>query len=272
MGAHTACPARVVCVVVLVALGGSTSAPQTVGDLRATIKRVKPSVVGFGTFYPTRQPRGRLLGTAFVVGEGRRVLTTAHLLQAALADEGDRHGRPPEDFVVVFVPEADGPSFSHVTKLSEDSEHDVALLQLTAKRLPPMSLGDDGGVEEGQTVAFTGFPIGAVLGLHPVTHQGIVSAITPVAKAASHARDLANATIDRLRHTYSVFQLDAIAYPGNSGSPLYDPVTGEVYGIVNSVFVKTTKESALTDPSGISYAIPIRFARALLEKSPRSPD
>ena len=78
-------------------------------------------------------------------------------------------------------------------------------------------------------------------------------------------RALDNATISRLRETYIVFQLDAIAYPGNSGSPLYDPETGEVYGIVNSVFVKTTKERILVEPSGISYAIPIRYAKALLE-------
>ncbi len=27
--------------------------------------------------------------------------------------------------------------------------------------------------------------------------------------------------------------LDATAYPGNSGSPLYDPETGEVVGIIH---------------------------------------
>ena len=56
---------------------------------------------------------------------------------------------------------------------------------------------------------------------------------------------------------------DAIAYPGNRKSD--DPETGEVYGIVNSVFVKTTKERILDEPSGIAYAIPIRYAKALLE-------
>ena len=63
-----------------------------------------------------------------------------------------------------------------------------------------------------------------------------------------------------------VFQLDATAFPGNSGSPLYDPATGEVVGILNMVFVKATKESALTQPSGISYAIPSRFLIELLAR------
>ena len=37
---------------------------------------------------------------------------------------------------------------------------------------------------------------------------------------------------------YPIFQLDATAYPGNSGSPLYDPESGEVIAVINMVFVK----------------------------------
>jgi serine protease Do len=51
-------------------------------------------------------------------------------------------------------------------------------------------------------------------------------------------------------------------YPGNSGSPVYHPESGVVIGIVNSVLVKSTRESALAQPSGITYAIP---AQKLLE-------
>jgi S1-C subfamily serine protease len=58
-----------------------------------------------------------------------------------------------------------------------------------------------------------------------------------------------------------VFALDAIAYPGNSGSPVWHPDTGEVLGVVNSVYVKGAKEAALTAPSGISYAIPVKYVQ-----------
>ena len=69
--------------------------------------------------------------------------------------------------------------------------------------------------------------------------------------------------VRRLREgTFPVFQLDATAYPGQSGSPLYDGASGEVVGIINMVLVKSTRESALSQPSGISYAIP---SRALIE-------
>lgn len=64
-----------------------------------------------------------------------------------------------------------------------------------------------------------------------------------------------------------MFQLDAIAYPGSSGSPVYDPDSGKVIGIVNSALVKGTKEAALAHPSGITYAIPADKLRQLMERS-----
>ncbi|MFN4063813.1 MAG: trypsin-like peptidase domain-containing protein, partial [Parazoarcus communis] len=63
---------------------------------------------------------------------------------------------------------------------------------------------------------------------------------------------------------FRVYQLDATAYPGNSGSPVFDPETGEVVGVINMVFVKGTKENILSDPSGISYAIPVEHLSNLL--------
>ena len=70
----------------------------------------------------------------------------------------------------------------------------------------------------------------------------------------------------RLQSPYNVFQLDATAYPGNSGSPLYDPDTGEVIGVINKVFVQESKENVLSKPSGISYAIPVNHIQNLLKE------
>jgi S1-C subfamily serine protease len=67
---------------------------------------------------------------------------------------------------------------------------------------------------------------------------------------------------------FPVFQLDATAYPGNSGSPMYDVENGRVVAIVNMVFVKGTRETAVSNPSGIAFAIPIRHLRDLLAKGP----
>jgi len=151
-----------------------------------------------------------------------------------------------------------------VTVVARDPEHDLALLRISGAPLKPLRLGGDGAVREGRSVAFTGFPVGMVLGLHHVTHRGIVAAVTPIAIPGFGGKDLSPQAVKALREPYDVYQLDATAYPGSSGSPLYDPATGEVLGVINSVLVKSTKEAALENPSGITYAIPVRFVKALM--------
>jgi len=92
-----------------------------------------------------------------------------------------------------------------------------------------------------------------------------------VAIPSANAQQLDPKVIRRVQAgAFDVFQLDATAYPGNSGSPLYDVERGEVRGIINMVFVKGTKEAALSAPTGISFAIPAKYLEALL-KSVSSP-
>ena len=130
-----------------------------------------------------------------------------------------------------------------------------------------MQLADSDAAREGQMFAFTGFPIGMILGFHPVTHRGMLSTITPIVLPALNTKRLDAKNIIQLQKSaFQVFQLDGTAYPGNSGSPLYDPDTGVVYGIVNMVLVKGLKETALSQPSGISYAIPSNYVRDLLQR------
>jgi len=105
-----------------------------------------------------------------------------------------------------------------------------------------------------------------VLGLNPVSHRGIISAISPVVLPVLRAGQLNAKLMRRLRDPFDVYQLDATAYPGNSGSPVYHAETGKVLGIINKVFVKESKETILSKPSGITYAIPIRYLNELLIK------
>jgi S1-C subfamily serine protease len=145
-----------------------------------------------------------------------------------------------------------------------DEEHDLALLSLPDGRLPALDIGDSGRVREGELYAFTGYPIGMVLGLYPVTHRSIIAAISPNAIPVHASRQLNIKMLKKLETPFDVFQLDATAYPGNSGSPLYDIDTGKVMGIINKVFVQGSKENAITHPSGISYAIPAEHIKRLL--------
>ena len=148
-----------------------------------------------------------------------------------------------------------------------DEQHDLAVLSIEGARVTPMQIAASREVAEGQSIAFTGFPIGAVLGLYPVTHSGIVSAVTPIVIPARTARELTATQITTLRDPYFVYQLDAVAYPGNSGSPLYDVENGAVIGIINQVLVKKSKESILSDPSAITYAIPVKYLLPLIDRA-----
>ncbi|HOX67053.1 MAG TPA: trypsin-like peptidase domain-containing protein, partial [Burkholderiaceae bacterium] len=79
------------------------------------------------------------------------------------------------------------------------------------------------------------------------------------------ARQLDARAISRIKEgSFDFIQLDATAYPGNSGGPLFDLETGAVIGVVNMVALKGTRESALSHPSGISYAIPVEFVLRML--------
>jgi hypothetical protein len=64
--------------------------------------------------------------------------------------------------------------------------------------------------------------------------------------------------------TFNVFQLDAAAYPGNSGNPVYDPDSGRILAAVNGAFVTEIEETAIIAPIAIAYAIPVSHVRALL--------
>ncbi|MGD8629977.1 MAG: serine protease, partial [Gammaproteobacteria bacterium] len=217
-------------------------------DLPDTIARVNPSIVGIGTVQKTRRPPAKLVGTGFVVGDGRHVITNAHVVPKEIDTAR-------LEYLAVFSGKGNNPLVHQSVQIKVDEAHDLALLRFEGKPLPALSLGQSSQVREGEEYAFTGFPLGVIFGLYPVTHRGIVSSITPIALQANAASQLDPAQIRRLRSPYDVFQLDATAYPGNSGSPLYHPETGAVIGIVNMVFVKEGRENVLAKPSGISYAI-----------------
>jgi S1-C subfamily serine protease len=232
---------------------------QAEDGIADTVAKIKPSIVGIGTYQRLRTPPADFRGTGFVVADGLHVLTNAHVLPDTLDPKK-------LETLAVFLRD-DGKETARTAEIViEDDAHDLALLKISGAALPALKLGNSDKVREGEIYAFTGYPIGMVLGLHPATHRGMISAITPSAIPQPRAGKINSAVFERLQDPYLVFQLDATAYPGNSGSPLYDPNSGEVIAILNKVFVQGTKENLLSQPRGISYAIPIRYAEPLLKK------
>ena len=243
----------------LMSLG--TAAQTSSTGLTDVVVRVKPSIVLIGTFKATNSPRFSMRGTGFVAGDGNLAVTNAHVIPDGADADADAK-------IVVQVRLGQNEmQMRQATLLEIDKVHDLALLKFEGAALPKLVVRDSDTVREGQAIAFMGFPIGGALGFSPVTHRGMISSITAIALPTANSQQLNARTIASLRSgSFDIFQLDATAYPGNSGGPMFDADSGEVLGVINMVFVKGTKESALTNPSGISYAIPSKFILQLLQK------
>ena len=234
-------------------------------DVANTLQFVKPGVVGVGTFNPTASPRANLRGTGFAVLDGHYVVSCAHIFTKPLdTEKNETHA--------VFIGRDRQMTVRQAQLIATDKSRDLALLKIEGDPLPALKLGDSNQVREGWQLYFTGYPIGSVLGLNPSTHRAGLASIIPIFTPVAAASQLNTRTLKQANDAYEVFGLDAIAYPGNSGSPVWHPETGEVLGVVNSVYIKGAKEAALSAPSGITYAIPVKYVHTLLEQAlPKKP-
>jgi len=228
-------------------------------DLADTVEKIKPSVVGIGVHTPSGRQKNNLNGSGFVIGNGQYVVTNHHVLPKELDSNLLQK-------MAIFTGSGKNAKVRMADVIASSQLHDIAVLKIHGAPLPAVKLADKDFRREGNYVAFTGFPIGAVLGLYPVTHRGIIASITPTIIPVDNAQQISIKMLKMLRNPYLVYQLDATAYPGNSGSALYDVDTGEVIGIINKVFVQESKEAVISKPSGITYAIPVKYLLALLKK------
>lgn len=239
---------------------GSLVSPFVYAEFADTIDRIKPSIVVVGTYKKTNSPQFVLRGTGFVVGNGNIVATNAHVVPDSAESDAPA-------LVIQARNERGEPQVRRARLLQRDRDHDLAIISIEGPALPALILQNSDSVREGLSIGFTGFPIGGALGFSPVTHRGIVSSITPIALPGGNAQQLNEKLIQRIKSgAFNIFQLDATAYPGNSGSPVFDVETGNVIGVINMVFIKGSKEAALSQPSGITYAIPVNFLAELLRQ------
>jgi S1-C subfamily serine protease len=125
-----------------------------------------------------------------------------------------------------------------------DHVHDLALLQIEAPNLEPVTLADSSEISVGQKV----YAIGNPFGLSGTMTRGIISSI----RTLPAARGSENAPIE------DAIQTDAAINPGNSGGPLLNS-RGEVIGINTMIASNGADQS-----SGIGFAIPINTAKAVL--------
>lgn len=258
LSGHRTMPGRTTPGFWLIVVGWFLVQPLHAEELPDTAARVEASVVGVATFQPSRNPRAKYMGTGFVIDDGRLVVTNHHVLPDLL----DREKR---ERLVVISGQGRDTEIHHAEVVARSRNHDLALLRIAAPSLPALRLGTSGSVRVGEEVAFTGYPIGMILGLYPATHRATIAARTPMVIPARQSDELDARRIRALRNDPPmVFQLDGTAYPGNSGSPLYRKKNGEVIGVINQVFVQGGREAAVGQPSGITYAIPAEHVQPLV--------
>ncbi len=194
-------------------------------------KRVLPSVVNitsttlvYNFFFQAVPQQGQ--GSGFILDKNGHILTNYHVI------EGANRG---------IEVQLSNKSRYQAKVVGADKVHDLALLQINAPNLEPVTLADSSDLSVGQKV----YAIGNPFGLNGTMTTGIISSIRSI-------RNQDGAPID------DAIQTDAAINPGNSGGPLLNS-RGEVIGINTMIASNGADQS-----SGIGFAIPINTAKAVL--------
>lgn len=162
-----------------------------------------------------------------VIVDGNKgyILTNAHVIN---------------DAQTIIVTLGDGRHFN-AKVVGVDKPSDVALIQIKAKNLTNVILGDSNKVKVGDFVAAIGNPYG----LSQSVSSGIVSA-------------LGRNTLG-IENYENFIQTDAPINPGNSGGALID-MHGQLIGI-NTAIIAPSQGNV-----GIGFAIPINMAKSVMDQ------
>ncbi len=190
-------------------------------------------------FYPPTEYRERIpgLGSGVIVDTKGMILTNEHVVRDA------------EQITVTL---SDGRQLP-AEVLGASPTYDLAVLKVSAPRLPAAALGNSDRLVVGEWAIAIGNPFGFLLNdTQPTVTAGVVSATR---------RDI-KSEVSESGVYKNMIQTDAAINPGNSGGPLVNG-DGEVIGI--NTFIFTKGGGSL----GIGFAIPINLARRLVEEIER---
>ncbi|WP_324263026.1 trypsin-like peptidase domain-containing protein [Altererythrobacter sp. H2] len=150
-------------------------------------------------------------GTGFAVSP-RRIVTNAHVVQAAAMDDSLRIG--------VVPAEGDEAVFGRIIAVSP--RNDLALVELTGSlRLPPLTIAGNASRDSGDAIA-VGYPMN-VDRAQGLEIGDIFRSQPPVKSRGALAGSRPSRQFDTLLHTAAIAR-------GNSGGPLLDPC-GRVLGV-----------------------------------------
>jgi S1-C subfamily serine protease len=202
------------------------SGPGVVQITTTSTQTVEPDPFLSPFGFPEEQQQ-RALGSGFVIDKSGRIVTNYHVVQGADTIEVGFSNR---DTVKARV-------------VGTDPSTDLAVLKVDvdARALTPLRLGDSDRIRVGDSVVAIGNP----LGLERSVTAGIVSALHRPLTAPD------NFTID------DVIQTDAAINSGNSGGPLI-AANGRVIGVNTAI---ATGNTGAGGNIGIGFAVPINTVR-----------
>ena len=189
-----------------------------------SVVNVTSRAVTLDFFYGLVPQEGQ--GSGFIIDREGHILTNYHVIDGARQIDVTLHNRKKYRATVVGT----------------DRSHDLAIVQIKAPDLNPMTMGDSRNLQVGQKV----YAIGNPFGLSGTLTSGIVSSIRQV-------QEPDGVTIDE------AIQTDAAINPGNSGGPLLNS-RGEVIGINTMI----AGNPGVNQSAGIGFAIPVNTAKAVL--------
>jgi S1-C subfamily serine protease len=202
------------------------SAPGVVQITTTSVRTVEPDPF-LNPFGLPEQQRQQALGSGFVIDKSGHIVTNFHVVEGAQQIEVSFTNRDSVEARVVGT----------------DPSTDLAVLKVDvdARALTPLRLGNSDNVRVGDSVVAIGNP----LGLERSVTAGIVSALHRPLTAPN------DFTID------DVIQTDASINSGNSGGPLI-AATGRVIGVNTAI---ATGNTGARGNIGIGFAVPINTVR-----------
>ena len=243
-------------------------------DISDSIKNATVAVIRRPA-QPTPERPFKIIGSGFCVHPDGIVMTANHVFQSFLKDqhhksvlarvgEGVHVPTPIAVFGVLFCGGAKGSNvFMHEAVPSEVgivNDFDIAIFKIRKHEafpdgFPTLDVADYADLHEMMDVATCGYPFGDFLWnqVGSVTSsftKGTMSAILPAQGIA--------------REHLSGFQLNLLSAPGNSGGPIFCPVTGKVFGVLQGGPVDPKGNPIL----GLTTAEPVypAFDQGVIEK------
>ena len=207
----------------------------TIG-IEQTRRVVDPfSIDPFDPFGSLRQPQSREenikqdIGSGFIVTADGMIVTNKHVVSD-----------PDAKYSVITK---DDKKYD-VTKIFRDPTNDLAILQIEASGLQPITMGDSSSLKVGQLAIAIGTALGEFRNTVTVgVISGVGRGITAGSPYESSAERLDN-----------VIQTDAAINPGNSGGPLLNSA-GQVIGVNTAV---------AAGGQNIGFALPINVVKEAL--------